>query len=125
MHGALGEAVVERDAVRRGAAVEGGIHEVGAPREARHRNVAGEAHRREHGFGAVRHLAGRARDHDADGIEDMAARIMAHLIGEVGMAQVADEFDERRGRGGLRMKRLERFGVGQGCPPEVATRRQV
>jgi hypothetical protein len=33
--------------------------------------------------------------------------------------------DERRGRGNLRRERLKRFGVGQRCPPEVATRGQV
>jgi hypothetical protein len=46
MHGALRESVVELDAVRGGAAEEGGIEEVGAPRAARHRNMAGGAHRR-------------------------------------------------------------------------------
>jgi hypothetical protein len=108
-----------------GTAEEGGIDEVGATGTAGHRNVAGGAHRREHGFGAARHLAGRARDHDADGVEDMAARIMAHLIGEVRMAHVTDELDERRGRGGLWGERLQRFGVSQGYPPEVATRGQI
>src|SRR5262249_59081359 len=41
MHRALAEAIVELDAVGGGAAEEGGIDEVGAPRAAGHRNTAG------------------------------------------------------------------------------------
>ena len=115
MHRALPEAVVELDAVRRGAAEERGIEEIGAPRAARHRNAAGRAHRRQHRLGAGRDLAAGARDHDADGVEQMPPRVVADLVGERGVAQSADEIDDRRGRAGGGMERLQGFGVGHDC----------
>ena len=118
MHRALPEAVVELDAVRRGAAEESGIDEIGAPRAARHRNAAGRAHRRQHRLGAGRDLAAGARDHDADGVEQMPPRVMADLVGERAMAQSADEIDHCRGRAGGGMERLQGFGVGHGLPLE-------
>ena len=87
MHRALAEAVVELDAVRGGAAEEGGVDEIGAPRAAGHRHAAGRAHRREHRLGAGRDLAAGAGDHHADGVEQMAPRVVADLVGERGVAQ--------------------------------------
>src|SRR5262249_4284719 len=78
--GAVREAVVEFEAGGGGAAEESGVDETGPPRAAGHRNAPRRAHRREHGFGAGRDLAARARDHDADGVEQMAPRVVAHLM---------------------------------------------
>ncbi len=96
MHRALPEAVVELDAVGRRAAEESGIEEIGAPRAAGHRNAAGRAHRGEHGLGAGRDLAAGAGDHHPDGVEQVAPRIVANLVGERAVAQLADEFDDGR-----------------------------
>ena len=63
--------------------------QIGAPRAAGHRNAAGRPHRREHRLGAGRDLAARARDHHADGVEQMPPRVVAHLVGERGVAQLA------------------------------------
>ena len=115
MRRALAVAVVELDAVRRGAAEEGGVEQVGAPRAARHRNAAGRPHRREHGLGAGRDVAARARDHHADGVEQMPPRVMAHLVGERVMAQLADELDDGLGRAGGGLQRVHGFGVGHAC----------
>jgi len=60
MHRALPEAVVELDAMRRGAAEERGIDEVGAPCASRHRNTTGRARGRQHCFGAAT-AAGKLR----------------------------------------------------------------
>jgi hypothetical protein len=105
MHRALPKAVVELDAVGGGAAEEGGVDEVGPPRAAGHRNAAGRARRRQHGLGAGRDVAARARDHHADGVEQMAARVVAHLVGEGGVTEFADEIDDGRGRAGGGMQR--------------------
>ena len=115
MHRALPEAVVELDAVRRGAAEESGIDQIGPPRAAGHRDAARRPHRRQHGLGAGRDLAARARDHDAHGIEQMAPRVMAHLVGERGVAQCVDEVDDGLGRADGGMKRLQGFSVGHAC----------
>ena len=45
MRRAVAVAVVELDAVRGGAAEEGGVEQVGAPRAAGHRDLAGRPHR--------------------------------------------------------------------------------
>src|SRR5262249_59887054 len=71
MHRTLAEAVIELDAMGGSAAKKGGIDEVGPPRAAWHRNGAGWARRRQHGFGARGDLARSARDHHPDGIEQM------------------------------------------------------
>ncbi len=105
VHRALPEAVVEFDAVGGGAAEESGVDEVGSPRAAGHRNAAGRAHRGEHGFGAGGDVAARARDHHADGVEQMAQRVVAHLVGEGGVTEFADEFDDGGGRAGGGMER--------------------
>ena len=84
-------AVVELDAMRGGAAEKCGVEQVGAPRTARHRNLAGRTHRRDHRLGARRDIAGRARNHHADGVEQMPARIVAHLFGQRVVAQPVDE----------------------------------
>ena len=119
MHRALAEAIVELDAVGGGAAEEGGIDEVGAPRAAGHRNTAGRPCRREHRFGAARDVAACAGDHDAHGVEQVAARVVARLIGNGGVAELRDEFDERRGHGRNGMERLQRFGVGHDVLPRA------
>ena len=115
MHRALAEAVIELDAVRRGAAEEGGIDQVGPPRAAGHRDAAGRPHRRQHGLGAGRDLAARTGDHDAHGVEQMPPRVMAHLVGERGMTELVDELDDGLGRADGGMKRLQGFGVGHAC----------
>ena len=96
MHRALTEAVVELDAVRGGAAEEGCVDEIGASRAAGHRHAAGRAHRREHGLGAGRDLAAGAGDHHAHGVEEVASRVVADLVGQRGVAQPADEVDDGR-----------------------------
>ena len=87
MRRALGVAVVELDAVRRGAAEKGGVDEIGAARAPWHRDLAGRANGGEHGFGAACDRAARARDHHPDGVEQVPARIVTHLVGERGMPQ--------------------------------------
>src|SRR5215510_2092593 len=116
MHGALPEPVIEFDAVGRGAAEEGGVDDIGPPGTAGHWNAAGRACRREHGFGAGRDIAARARDHDADGVEQMPPRVVAYLIGKRGVTEFTDEFDDGRGRPGGGMERLQGFGVDHGLP---------
>src|SRR5262249_3988178 len=111
---ALPKAVVEFDAGGGGAAEERGVDEIGPPRAAGHRNAAGRAHRREHGLGAGRDVAAGARDHDADGVEQMPPRVVAHLIGKRGVTEFANEFDDGRGRAGGGMERLQGFGVDHG-----------
>src|SRR5262249_36692707 len=71
-------------------------------------------HRREHGLGAGRDVAAGARDHDADGVEQMPPRVVAHLIGKRGVTEFANEFDDGRGRAGGGMERLQGFGVDHG-----------
>src|SRR5215472_4988358 len=114
MHRALPEAVVEFDAVGGGAAEEGGIDDIAAPRAAGHRNAAGRARCRQHGLGAGGDVAARARDHHADGVEQMAPRVVAHLIGKGGVTEFADEFDDGGSRAGGGMERRQRFGVDHG-----------
>jgi len=82
MRRAFGVAIVELDAVRLGAAEKGGVDEVGATRAPRHRDVAGRANGGEHCFGAACDSAAGARDHHADGVEQMPPRIVADLIGK-------------------------------------------
>src|SRR5262249_6786315 len=68
--------------------------------------------------------AARARDHHADGIEQMAPRVVAHLIGKGGVTEFADEFDDGGSRAGGGMERRQRFGVGHWIPPgDAATAR--
>jgi hypothetical protein len=112
MHRSLPEAIVELDAMRRGAAEERGIDQIGPPRAAGHRDAARRPHRRQHRLRAGRDLAARARDHDAHGIEQMAPRVVADLVGERGVAQFADEVDNGLGRADGGMKRLQGFSVG-------------
>ena len=114
MRRAVAVAVVKLDAVRRGAAEERRIEQIGAPRAAGHRHVSGRTHGRHHGLGARRHVAGRARDHHADGVEQMPPRVVAHLLGERVMAQRADEFDDRLRCAGGGMQRVDSFGVRHG-----------
>ena len=99
-------AVVQLDAVRRGAAEEGGIEQVVALRAARHRNVAAAAHARQHRLGIGGDIARRARDHHADGVEQMPPRVVAHFVVEIGMAQAVREADDGGGRAGGRMQRV-------------------
>jgi hypothetical protein len=108
---AVAVAVVELDAVRRGTAEKGGVEQVGATRASRHRDASGRAHPRDHGFSTARHIAGSARDHHADGVEQMPARVVAHLVGECAEAQRANEIDDGAGRprGGRQL--VNGFGV--------------
>src|SRR5262249_48529972 len=91
--------------------------DIGAPRAAGHRNAAGRARCREHGLGAAGDVAARARDHHADGVEQMAPRVVAHLIGKGGVTEVADEFDDGASRAGGGMERRQRFAVDHWFPP--------
>ena len=103
-------AVVQLDAVRRRTAQEGGIKQVVALRAAGHRDRAAAAHAREHLLGVARDIARRARDHHADGVEQVPPRVVAHLVGEIGVAQAACEADDGGGRTGGRMQR-KGFGL--------------
>ena len=99
-------AVVQLDAVRRRAAEEGGIEQVVAFGAAGHRNGPAAAHRREHRLGMGGDIARRARDHHADGVEQMPPRVVAHLVVEIGMAQAVREADDGGGRARGRMQRM-------------------
>ena len=79
---------------------------------------AGRPHRRQHGLGRVATLAARARDHHADGVEQMPPRVVAHLVGERVIAQLADERDDGLGRAGGGMQRVDGFGVGHAMSPD-------
>ena len=103
-------AVVELDAMRRRAAEERRIEQVVSFGASGHRNAAAGAHARQHRLGVGRDIARRARDHHADGVEQMTARVVAHLVGEIGVAQAAREPDDRAGRAGGRMQRVG-FGL--------------
>ena len=72
--------------------------------------VPPRAHAREHLLGIGRDIARRARDHHADGVEQMPPRVVAHLVGEIGVAQAAREADDGVGRARGRMQR-EGFGL--------------
>src|ERR1700722_2654941 len=103
MYRALAVAVVELDAMSRSAAEKGCVQQIGAPRAARHWDAAGLTHRGQHPFSAVRNVASGAANHDADGVEEMPARIMADLGVERAVGQAGDERDagRRRARRGL------------------------
>ena len=111
MHGAFGVAVVELDAVRGGAAEEGGVDQVGAPRTPGHRDLARRTCRREHRLSLGCDRAACARDHHADGVEQVPARVMAGVLGQRCVAQRADEFDDRVGRARGGMARVKGLGV--------------
>ena len=98
MHRALGVAVVELDAVRGGAAEEGSIDQVGAAGAARHRHVAGGTRRDKHRLRLGRHVALRARDHHPDGVEQVAAGVVAHFLVERVVPELGDEIDDIVGR---------------------------
>ena len=106
-------AVVQLDAVRRRAAEERRIEQVVALRPPRHRNACRRrAHVRQHRLGIGRDIARRARDHHADGIEQMTARVVAHLVIEIGMAQTVRELDDRVGRACGGVQRVSFGGMG-------------
>ncbi len=98
-------AVVELDAVGRRAAEERRVEQIMAPGAARDRDAAAGADGREHPLGVGRNIAGRARDHHPDGIEQMAAGVVAHLVGEVRVTQPTRERDDCAGRARGRMQR--------------------
>ena len=75
--------VIELDTVRRGAAEEGRVEQVMAFGAPRHRDAAAAAHTRQHFFGIAGDIAGRAGDHDADRVEQMAPRVIARLVRQV------------------------------------------
>src|SRR5262245_35738636 len=81
MHRALAEAVIELDAMRGGAAEEGGIDEVGPPRATRHWNAPGRTRRREHVFGARRNVAARACEHDSGRVVVKPAYLVTRMVG--------------------------------------------
>ena len=103
-------AVVELDAVRRRAAEERGVEQVVALGAARHRDRAAAAHAGQHRLGVGRDIARRARDHHADGVEQMPPRVVAHLVGEVGIAQGRSRSHDGAGRARGRMQR-DGFGL--------------
>ena len=124
MHRALPVAVVELDAVGGGAAEEGGVDEIGAPRAAGHRDAAGRPHRRQHRLGAGRDLAARAGDHHADGVEQVAPRVVAHLVRNARRsASALTNADDGIGRAGGGMQGLQGFGVRHGVSDRRSVRR--
>ena len=80
MRGAVPVAVVELDAVGGGAAEESGVEQVGAPCAAGHGNAAAGRAGGDHGFRAGRDIASGARDHHPDGVEQVAPRVVPHLV---------------------------------------------
>ena len=91
-----------------------GVQEIGAPGPARHRHFACRPYRFDDVLGLRRDAAARARDHHADGVEQMAPRVVAHLVGEGGVTEFTDEFDDGGGCAGGGMERRQRFGVDHG-----------
>ena len=73
--------------MRRCAAQERGVKQVGAPCAARHRHASGGTHGSQHRLGAGRNLAAGTGDHDADRVEQVAPRIVAHFVGQRVVAQ--------------------------------------
>ena len=100
MRRAVAIAVVELDAMRRRAAEEGGVEQVGAPGAARHRDVPGRPHRGDDGLGLGRDVPSRARDHHADGVEQMPPRVVPRLLGQRVVAQRCRRTDDRVGCAG-------------------------
>ncbi len=123
MHRALPVAVVELDAVGGGAAKEGGVDEIGAPRAAGHRDAAGRPHRRQHRLGAACDLAARAGDHDADGVEQVATRVVPRFLRNAAVAERAHERHDGIGCAGGGMEGLQRFGVRHGVSDRRSVRR--
>jgi hypothetical protein len=66
---------------------------------------------REHRFRIGRHIARRARDHHADGVEQVPPRVVAHFRVEIGVAQAGREAHDGSGRARGWMQR-DGFGVG-------------
>jgi hypothetical protein len=106
MHRTFGVAVVELDAVGGSAAEEGCVEQVGAPRAAGHRHAAGRPHGGEHRLGAGRDFAVGARDHHADGVEQMPAGVVARLLRDRGIGEPAHETRDGVGRPFGRMQRI-------------------
>src|SRR5262249_33668975 len=111
MHRALAIAIVELDAVSGSASEKSSVEQVGAPRAARHWNPTGVANGGEDSFGSGCDVAAGAGDHHADGVKQMPACVMADVLGERVVAQVAGEGDQRLGRAGCRLQRMKGFGV--------------
>ena len=112
MRRAVAVAVVELDAVRRGAAEERGVEQVGAPRAAGHRDFAGRPHRLDDVLGLRRDGAARARDHHADGVEQMPPRVVARVLRQRVVAQRAGELHDLVGRARGGLQGVDGFGVG-------------
>src|SRR4051812_12291477 len=102
-------AVVELDAVRRSAAEERRVEQIVPLGPARHGNLAAAAYASEHLLSVGRDVTRRTRDHHADGVEQVALRIVAHLLIEIGIAQAVCETDNGGGRA---CSWMERKGFG-------------
>jgi hypothetical protein len=74
--------VIELDAVGCGAAEVGRVQEIGSPGAAGHRDLAGGAHCGNYRLGLRCDRAGRARDHHADGVEQVPPCVVACLLGD-------------------------------------------
>src|SRR4029453_11779543 len=67
-------------------------------------------------LGAACDLAAGAGDHDTNRVEQMPARIVAHLLAQRGVAQGADEARDGLGGPGGGMANVKRFGMGHRAP---------
>ena len=114
MRRAVAVAVVEFDAVRRGAAEEGGVEQVGAALASRHRDFPGRPHRLDDVLGLRRDAAARAGDHHADGVEQMPPRVVPRVLRQRVVAQRAGELHDLIGRARGGLQRVDGFGVGHG-----------
>jgi hypothetical protein len=110
MHRALPVAIVELDAVGSGAAQEGSVQEIGAPRASRHRDAAGGPHRCQHRLGAGRDLAAGACDHHPDRVHEMPLGVVADLFAQLLEVEVAHQLDERFGCSGACRNCVQGFG---------------
>ena len=111
MHGTLPVAVIKLDPVSRCAAQKSGVEQIGAARSARHRDAPASAHRSERGLCMRCHIAGSPADHYTGGVEEMPARVVAHLRIETIKAKPAHELDQRCRSASGALQCVDRFGV--------------
>ena len=90
MRRTLPVAVVELDAMRRGAAEERGIEQIGATGAPGSPECGRAPARGNNLLGARCHVAAEPRDHHADGVEQMASGIVANLVGQRSEAKIGD-----------------------------------
>jgi hypothetical protein len=114
MRRAVPVSVIQFDAMRRRAAEECRVEQVGAPDAAGHWDFPCGPHRFDDVLGLRRDGAARARDHHADGVEQVPPRVVPCVLGQRVVAQRTGKTHQRVGCSGGGLQRVDGFGVGHG-----------